>query len=135
MLLSNYEETVLSLVNANKDFIKIWLKEMQELAREGNSFAKDLVEMESTQEGQKKIWELISRINQALASCAFEVPADDAEDKLLLSAVVDSTPHAHWVIERHYNEMSLQEINPLLGKNNKNKIVDAEKRLKAWLGI
>ena len=124
-------EITQSLIDTNTQAAQAWMKDIDQLAQQGDVNAQAIQAMTKTEEGQRSIWAFVATINAALASCAYELPFDDAQSRQGLLTLVDENPALRWAIDQHRVDFPLNELNEDLAGEA---LERANTRLEAWVG-
>lgn len=134
MTSQDQDELIQATIDANTLAARLWFQDISILAQSGDATAQYLVDLNQTQEGQRTLWTLITNINHAVSSCAFELHADDTGSAASLRAITKKHPAARWVLEQHRKDMPLDEVNPSL-LDDHTALARANTRLDLWFSL
>ena len=134
MTSQDQDDLIQSTIDANTLAARLWFQDVSILAQSGNEDAQALVELNKTEEGQRTLWTLITNINHAISSVAFDLPANDAASTVSLRAITKRHPQARWVIDQHRQDMPLEEVNPALAEDEA-ALAKANARLDVWFSL
>jgi hypothetical protein len=131
MTSSDQDDLIQSTIDANVLAARLWFQDVIALANAGDANAIYLVELNKDKDGARTLWELITNINHAIASCGFDLHADDAKNATALRTITRKHPAARWVVEQHRKDMPLEEVNPALAEDDA-ALARAKARLDLW---
>ena len=134
MTSQDQDELIQATIDANVLAARLWFQDVSALANAGDANALYLVDLNKSDEGQRTLWNLITNINHAISSCAFDLPADDAGTSASLRAIAKKHPAAKWVVEQHRKDMPLEEVNPAL-RDDEPALARANARLDLWFSL
>lgn len=124
------DDLIQATIDATTLAAQLWFQDMCLLADTGDAQAQAIVDMNDSPEGSQALWLLITHINHALSSCAFNLAADDAASSKELKKIALQYPQTKWAIEQQFSMMPLDQINPELEESE---VPPALRRLEKWL--
>ena len=134
MTYQDQDDLIQATIDANTLAARLWFQEVSVLAQAGDGSAQAIVELNKIEDGQRSLWTLITNINHALSSTAFDLLAHDDASRATLRALVKAYPQTRWVIDQHRKNVPLEEVNPALAEDPA-ALEKAAARLDKWFSV